>query len=163
VIGEPPKDLAFGQGALVANSGKRPSLPREQQPQGAVTKRGRRVNQDEAAARFIASPEHERMHDKNVWEIRKHRDHARDGVAEWEELRELASQIKQHTLANIDRYLIQFEAAAQANGVRVHWAAGAAEHNRIVGDILRANLDFSNISVHRGRESEKDVVLQQFL
>jgi hypothetical protein len=26
-----------------------------------------------------------------------------------------------------------------------------------------ANLDFSNISVHRGRESEKDVVLQQFL
>jgi hypothetical protein len=25
------------------------------------------------------------------------------------------------------------------------------------------NLDFSNISVHRGRESEKDVVLQQFL
>jgi len=27
----------------------------------------------------------------------------------------------------------------------------------------RINLDFSNISVHRGRESEKDVVLQQFL
>src|ERR1700674_662727 len=26
-----------------------------------------------------------------------------------------------------------------------------------------ASLDFSNISVHRGRESEKDVVLQQFL
>jgi O-methyltransferase involved in polyketide biosynthesis len=26
-----------------------------------------------------------------------------------------------------------------------------------------SNLDFSNISVHRGRESEKDVVLQQFL
>jgi hypothetical protein len=25
------------------------------------------------------------------------------------------------------------------------------------------SLDFSNISVHRGRESEKDVVLQQFL
>jgi hypothetical protein len=25
------------------------------------------------------------------------------------------------------------------------------------------SLDFSNISVHRGRESEKDIVLQQFL
>jgi L-lactate dehydrogenase complex protein LldF len=113
-------------------------MPREREPRGAVTKKGRRVNQDKAAARFIASPEHERMHDEHVWEIRKRRDHARDGIAEWEELRELASQIKQHTLANLDRYLIQFEATAKANGVHVHWAATAAEHNRIVGDILRA-------------------------
>jgi L-lactate dehydrogenase complex protein LldF len=127
-----------GPGSLGAGSSQRPSAPRELQPRGAVTKRGRRVNQDEAAARFIASPEHERMHDNGVWEIRKHRDHARDGVAEWEELRELASQIKQHTLANLDHYLLQFEAAAKANGAVVHWAAGAAEHNRIVGDILRA-------------------------
>jgi hypothetical protein len=29
--------------------------------------------------------------------------------------------------------------------------------------LILASLDFSNISVHRGRESEKDVVLQQFL
>src|SRR6202034_4159628 len=112
--------------------------PREPQPRGAVTKRGRRVNQDEAAARFIASPEHLRIHDRNVWEVRKSRDHARDGVEEWEELRELASQIKQHTLSNLDHYLVQFEAAAKANGVHVHWAVGAAEHNRVVGDILRA-------------------------
>ena len=111
---------------------------REPQPRGAVTKAGHRVNQDEAAARFIASPEHFKMHDGNVWEIRKHRDHARDGLVEWEELRELASQIKQHTLANLDRYLLQFETAAKANGVQVHWAANAAEHNRIVHDILRA-------------------------
>jgi L-lactate dehydrogenase complex protein LldF len=122
---------------VIGDTTKR-EVPREPQPRGAVTKRGHRVNQDKAAARFIASPEHERMHDKNVWEIREHRDHARDSVPEWEELRELASQIKQHTLANLDRYLIQFEAAAQANGVQVHWAVGAAEHNRIVGDILRA-------------------------
>jgi L-lactate dehydrogenase complex protein LldF len=110
----------------------------EPQPRGAVTKAGRRVNQDEAAARFIASPEHLEMHDRNIWEIRKNRDHARDGLAEWEELRELASQIKQHTLANLDQYLIQFETAAKANGVLIHWAANAAEHNRIVLDILRA-------------------------
>jgi L-lactate dehydrogenase complex protein LldF len=114
-----------------------PSRPREPQPRGAVTRAGRRVNQDEAAARFIASPEHLEMHDRNIWEIRKNRDHARDGLAEWEDLRELASQIKQHTLANLDQYLVQFETAAQANGVRVHWATNAAEHNRIVLDILR--------------------------
>jgi L-lactate dehydrogenase complex protein LldF len=113
-------------------------LPREPQPRGAVIRPGRRVNQEEAAERFIASPEHLKMHDAHVWEIRKHRDHARDAVAEWEELRELASQIKQHTLANLDRYLVQFETAAKANGAHVHWAAGAAEHNRIVHDILRA-------------------------
>jgi L-lactate dehydrogenase complex protein LldF len=54
-------------------------------------------------------------------------------------LRELASQIKQHTLANLDKYLIAFETAAKANGAHVHWAANAAQHNRIVRDILRAN------------------------
>jgi hypothetical protein len=35
------------------------------------------------------------MHDGNGWEIRKLRDHARDGVKDREELRKLASQIKQ--------------------------------------------------------------------
>jgi L-lactate dehydrogenase complex protein LldF len=129
---------APGQGSSDAGSGERHPMPREPQPRGAETKRGRRVNQDEAAARFIASPQHLGIHDRNVWEVRKSRDHARDGVEEWEELRELASQIKQHTLSNLDRYLVQFEAAAKANGVHVHWAVGAAEHNRVVGDILRA-------------------------
>ena len=119
-------------------SGKRSLHAREPQPRGAMTKPGHRVNQDEAAARFIASPEHLKMHDGNVWEIRKNRDRARDGLVEWEELRELASQIKQHTLAHLDQYLIQFETAAKANGVHVHWAASAAAHNRTVHDILRA-------------------------
>lgn len=86
--GAPPRPSA------AARSGEQPPPPRERQPRGAVTKAGRRVNQSEAAERLIASPEHLKMHDSNVWEIRKHRDHARDGVVEWEELRELASQIK---------------------------------------------------------------------
>jgi L-lactate dehydrogenase complex protein LldF len=134
--GKTPRQTAPSQpGGL---SGKSSSRVGEPQPRGAITKAGHRVNQGEAAARFIASPQHLKMHDGNVWEIRKHRDHARDGLVEWEELRELASQIKQHTLANLDQYLIQFETAAKANGVHVHWAAGAAEHNRIVHDILRA-------------------------
>jgi hypothetical protein len=40
---------------------------------------------------------------------------------------------------------------------RSHWPAELAPF------VDRFSLDFSNISVHRGRESEKDVVLQQFL
>ena len=58
-------------------------------------------------------------------------------MPEWEELRELASRIKEHTLTHLDTYLEQFEAAAQAGGVTVHWAADAAEHNAIVLGLLR--------------------------
>lgn len=58
------------------------------------------------------------------------------GIAEWEELRSLASAIKEHTLTHLDEYLEQFEANARANGIQVHWARDAAEHNRIVHGIL---------------------------
>lgn len=58
-------------------------------------------------------------------------------MPEWEELRELASRIKEHTLTHLDTYLEAFEAAAQAGGVTVHWAADAAEHNSIVLGLLR--------------------------
>jgi L-lactate dehydrogenase complex protein LldF len=39
----------------------------------------------------------------------------------------------------LDEYLLQFEAKAKANGVQVHWAANADEHNRIVHTILQAH------------------------
>ena len=48
-----------------------------------------------------------------------------------------ASRIKEHTLTHLDTYLEQFEAAAKANGVSVHWAADGAEHNSIVLGLLR--------------------------
>jgi len=112
------------------------TVAREPQPRGARQRGHGRVDQAEAAARFIAATEHEKLHDEHVWDIRQRRDHMRDTVEEWETLRELASQIKQHTLANLDTYLEQFEAAALANGVHVHWAQDAAEHNRTVHGIL---------------------------
>ena len=46
-------------------------------------------------------------------------------------------RIKEHTLTHLDTYLEQFEAAATANGVKVHWAKDGAEHNAIVLGILR--------------------------
>ncbi len=109
---------------------------REPQPRGAHEHGHHRVDHAEAAARFIAATEHEKLHDERLWDIRKQRDRMRDTVEEWETLRELASQIKQHTLAHLDTYLEQFEAAALANGVHVHWAQDGAEHNRIVHGIL---------------------------
>jgi L-lactate dehydrogenase complex protein LldF len=58
-------------------------------------------------------------------------------IPEWEDLRELVSQIKRHTLAHLDHYLEQFEANARVNGVHVHCAVDGAAHNHIVHDILR--------------------------
>jgi len=59
------------------------------------------------------------------------------GIPEWEELRSLASAIKEHTLTHLGEYLDQFEANARSNGIHVHWARDAAEHNQIVHRILR--------------------------
>ena len=39
-------------------------------------------------------------------------------------------------LTNLSDYLIEFEAQATANGVTVHWARDAHEHNQIVYDLL---------------------------
>lgn len=88
------------------------------------------------AARFNADAERTGWHDAALWHVRRKRDQAASVVPEWEALRELASQIKEHTLSRLDEYLVAFEERAAANGVHVHWAADAAEHNRIVHGIL---------------------------
>ena len=64
-------------------------------------------------------------HDKTLWFIREKRDKAAWQIAEWEELRELASQIKNNVLDNLHDYLLEFEKQAQQNGVTIHWAAYA--------------------------------------
>ena len=116
-----------------------PLQPRrnEPQPRRAKAHGSRPINHDEAAARFIDAPEHEKMHDARLWDLRSKRDGQAHAIPERETLRELASQFKGHTLANVADYLEQFEAAAKANGIHVHWAANGAEHNRIVLGLLR--------------------------
>ena len=109
----------------------------EPEPGGAKVRGDRPIDQNEAAGRFIAAPRHAKMHDERLWDLRVKRDREMHGVPEWEELRELASRIKEHTLTHFDAYLEQFEANAKANAVHVHWARDGAEHNRIVHGILR--------------------------
>ncbi|KPC53186.1 lactate utilization protein B [Amantichitinum ursilacus] len=98
----------------------------------------RRVDHVKAARTFIQDEPHIKFHDQRLWGLRQLRDGQAHGIAEWEQLRELASQIKEHTLSHLGDYLEQFERNATANGVIVHWAADAAEHNRIVHEILSA-------------------------
>ncbi len=112
---------------------------REAQPRGAKVHGSRPIDQAEAAARFIAAPEHEKMHDERLWDLRQKRDREMWDIPEWEELRSLASAIKEHTLTHLDEYLEQFTANAESNGIHVHWARDAAEHNRIAHDILAAH------------------------
>lgn len=90
----------------------------------------------EASEKFIADAERTDWHDETLWFVREKRDKASKVLPEWEALREHASQIKDHTLANLGSYLQAFEAKAQANGIQVHWAADAAEHNAIVHQII---------------------------
>ena len=62
-------------------------LQPEPQPRGARIHGNRPIDQAEAAARFIAAPEHEKMHDERLWDLRQKRDREMHGIPEWEELR----------------------------------------------------------------------------
>jgi L-lactate dehydrogenase complex protein LldF len=90
------------------------------------------------AREFARDLERVRWHDEALWYVREKRDRAVREVPEWEELRERAAAIKAHVLSHLDRYLAEFEARAAGNGIRVHWARDAEEHNRIVHGILAA-------------------------
>ncbi|MFI6154793.1 LutB/LldF family L-lactate oxidation iron-sulfur protein [Kitasatospora sp. NPDC051170] len=57
---------------------------------------------------------------------------------DWEELREAAEAIRRRTARHLDRYLVQLEESVTAAGGTVHWAADAAEANRIVTELVRA-------------------------
>lgn len=89
------------------------------------------------AALFILKDDvHEPMHDRFLWETMQRRDREAAAIPEWEELREIASAIKEHTLTHLDQYLEKFEFYATKRGAHVHWARDAAEHNQIVHTIL---------------------------
>ncbi len=93
----------------------------------------------QAAEQFIGDEPRTDWHNDTLWFVRQKRDKAAHGLPEWEQLREWASQIKNHTLSNLDQYLIEFEKNAIANGIAVHWAANGEEHNRIIYDIIQKN------------------------
>ena len=62
-------------------------------------------------------------------------------VAAWPDFataRDLAWQIKDHVIENLDHYLIEFEKNAAASGAKVHWAATADEACKITVAICQA-------------------------
>lgn len=95
------------------------------------------MSHPKAAEQFIKDKDRARWHDKSLWFVRQKRDKIASTVPEWEELRNTASQIKAHMLSKMEDYLLQFEKNATANGITVHWAADAKEHNEIVHGLLK--------------------------
>jgi len=91
------------------------------------------------SARFNEDEPRVDWHDETLWWVRQKRDKMARSIPEWEELREGASQVKEHVLSHLSEYLEMFEEEAIKNGVRVHWAADAAEHNAIVAGILKGH------------------------
>jgi L-lactate dehydrogenase complex protein LldF len=69
--------------------------------------------------------------------IRDKRAKAVAELSDWPELREAGKQVKDHTLQHLDTYLLQLEESVTAAGGNVHWAADAAEANRIVIDLVK--------------------------
>ena len=56
----------------------------------------------------------------------------------WDELRERARQIKQHTIEHLDHYLELLHQRVTSNGGQVHFAGDSAEANVIVAELARS-------------------------
>jgi len=95
------------------------------------------MSHPENAAEFLKDAQKSKWHDETLWFVRDKRDKVSKRIPEWEQLRELASGIKDNVLANLANYLEEFERKATKNGIIVHWAADSEEHNRLVLEILQ--------------------------
>jgi L-lactate dehydrogenase complex protein LldF len=58
-------------------------------------------------------------------------------MPDWQQLRQSASDLKDHTLAHLDHYLVEFERNCERAGGKVHWARDADEANRIAIELIR--------------------------
>lgn len=85
---------------------------------------------------FLKNVDKIKRHDQTFWSVREKRDKMADLLPEWEDLRELASEIKKHTVTHLADYLEQFAKNLESRGVIAHWAKDAQEFNEIAYGIL---------------------------
>lgn len=91
------------------------------------------------AKEFLKDPKKVERHDRTFWSLRQKRDAAAAELPEWEDLREHASRIKEHTATHLADYLEQFSNSLERNGVIVHFAKDAQEFNEMVYGILESH------------------------
>ena len=75
--------------------------------------------------------------DRTTGNAEKKRAVAVAAFPQFEATRDLGKRIKDHVVANLDHYLLEFERNAIASGAKVHWAATAEEASRIVVDLCK--------------------------
>ena len=122
-----------------------------------------------AGSRNFKDNAHRALHDADLQaELKKlsggfsvARANAAAGLPEFEDLRDAARDIKDHTLANLDFYLERFEAKGVENGGKVHWCRDAEEARQIV---LRICRDLGARTVTKGKTMiGEEIGLNDFL
>lgn len=75
-------------------------------------------------------------------------------VDDWEGLRNQARQIKDETLAHLDKYLEQFARNAEKAGATIHWARSGKEACQIVLNLIDA-IDATNVVKSKSMATEE--------
>ena len=114
-----------------------PSHSLESPPPAESKRSANSATHAQLAAQFVGDGPRAQWHDESLWFVRSKRDKAARSLPEWEALRDAASRIKTHVVANQARLLEAFERNATARGAVVHWAIDADEHNAIVLRLLK--------------------------
>jgi L-lactate dehydrogenase complex protein LldF len=91
----------------------------------------------DAARQAVADTQLRRNLTHATHTIRAKRAGAVAELTDWAELRQAAKAIKDHTLANLDTYLLRLEENVTKAGGQVHWARDAPEANEIVARLVR--------------------------
>src|SRR6185503_17757357 len=97
----------------------------------------------QSTARDFKHNAHDALRDANLQDslsklkvgFSERRRQAAERLPEFEALRDRARDIKNHTLANLDFYLEEFEHKVIGLGGHVHWAPTAADARRIIADL----------------------------
>ncbi|UVS79295.1 Lactate utilization protein B [Actinokineospora sp. UTMC 2448] len=92
----------------------------------------------EAASEALDNAQLRRNLAKATGTIRAKRAAVVDELPDWAALRAAGAAIKDDVLANLDTYLLRFEAALTERGSTVHWARDAEEATRIVTELVTA-------------------------
>ncbi len=106
------------------------------------------LNFKENASRALGDPQLQRALSNVKTGFIAKRAEARAALPEFDELRTVAVDIKNHVLDHLDIYLEDYERKVIASGGRVHWARDAAEARQIILQLCR---DAGAKSVTKGK------------
>ncbi len=87
----------------------------------------------------VSNPKLQNLLKKTIDRFRFARLNAISEVDNWEQLREKARKIKEHTISNLDFYLLELEKNVLKRGGKVHWARSAEEARKIIIEIATQN------------------------